>query len=116
VSSKELIPRCFCNPNEYQIITITMERTIRIGADEIILWLRKNHRAENIPNDGIDGLGRRIYDVVERLGGSKVDDSVRSYWDETDSRVQQTGLPKTSAQYDISVNQLPALYLEIMNW
>jgi len=92
-------------------------KTIRIGADEIILWLRKNHRTENIPNDGINGLGRRVYDiVVGRLGGRKVDESMRSYWDETDSHVQQTGLPKTSAQYEINVNQLPALYLEIMNW
>jgi len=93
-----------------------MERTIRIGADEIILWLRKNHRAENIPNDGISGLGRRILDTIVRLGGQKVDESLASCWDETDSHVQQYGLPKTSAQYEISVNQLPALYLEIMNW
>ena len=95
-----------------------MERTIRIGADEIILWLRKNHRAENTPNDGISGLGRRIYDlIVEQLGGNKLEpSSVESYWDETDSHVGQFNLPKTSAQYEISVNQLPALYLEIMNW
>ena len=34
-----------------------MENII-IGADELILWLRKNGKAENVPNDEITGLGQ----------------------------------------------------------
>lgn len=45
--------------------------SIRIGADEIILWLRKNNLALNIPNDGVVGLGRRIHDLIVGLGGRK---------------------------------------------
>ena len=94
-----------------------MERTIRIGADEIILWLRKNRIAIETPNDGITGLGSKILDlIVNQLQGRKVEDSAPSFWDATDPSVQQFGLPKSSAQYEISVNQLAALYLEISNW
>lgn len=90
--------------------------SIRIGADEIILWLRKNNLAQNIPNDGVIGLGRRIHDLIINLGGEKTEESVVSYWDEIDSHVQQYGLPKTSAQYKVNVNLLPALYRELLNW
>lgn len=90
--------------------------SIRIGADEIILWLRKNNLALNIPNDGVVGLGRRIHDLIVGLGGRKIEESAASYWDETDSHVQQYGLPKTSAQYEVSVDLLPALYRELLNW
>lgn len=90
--------------------------SIRIGADEIILWLRKNRIAADIPNDGATGLGRRIHDLIVGLGGRKIEGSAASYWDETDSHVQQYGLPKTSAQYEVSVDLLPALYRELLNW
>lgn len=94
-----------------------MERTIRVGADEIILWLRKNRIAEETPNDGITGLGSKILDlIVNKLNGRKLEGSAPSFWDATDTSVQQFGLPKTSAQYEISVNQLANLYLEISNW
>lgn len=94
-----------------------MERTIRIGADEIILWLRKNKIAVEKPNDGATGLGRKIHDlIVGKLEGRKVEDAAPSVWDATDANVQQFGLPKSSAQYEISLNQLANLYLEISNW
>ncbi|HON03121.1 MAG TPA: hypothetical protein PLO29_07175 [Paludibacter sp.] len=94
-----------------------MERTVRIGADEIILWLRKNRLAAETPNDGITGLGVKILDlIVNKLHGRKVEDSAPSFWDATDTVVQQFGLPKTSAQYEINVNRLTDLYLEISNW
>ena len=89
--------------------------SIRIGADEIILWLRKNNLALNIPNDGVVGLGRRIHDLIVGLGGRKIEESAASYWDETDSHVQQHGLPKTSAQYEINVNRLSELYISLQH-
>lgn len=91
------------------------ERIIRIGADEMILWLRKNEIANNIPNDGISGLGLRICRLIEHLGGRKVNETVPSFWDDTDSHVQQYGLPKTAAQYEIDVNRLPELFLSLQN-
>lgn len=94
-----------------------MERTIRIGADEIILWLRKNRVAVETPNDGKTGLGSKILDlIVNKLHGRKVEDSAPSFWDATDSSVQQFGLTKTSAQYEIRATQLVDLYLEISTW
>ena len=41
-----------------------MTKRIQIGADELILWLRKNEKAENISNDEIQGLGRKIYNLI----------------------------------------------------
>jgi len=85
---------------------------IKIGADEIILWLRKNNLAANIPNEGIGGLGRIIFDIIVELGGVKIMDSQESFWDiRSDSRnISENMLPKTSAQYEINVDILPQLY------
>jgi len=92
---------------------------IRIGADELILWLRKNGRAVNIPNDEIQGLGTRIYSlIVDRLGGVKVIDNHPSYWASliTDKNVDKFQLPKTSAQYEIDTDRLGDLYEELFTW
>ena len=92
---------------------------IRIGADELILWLRKNEKAKNVPNDEIVGLGRKIHDlIVGELGGRKVKDSFPCRW-ETNDEAKSIGkydLPKTAAQYEISVNQLANLYNRINQW
>lgn len=93
--------------------------SIRIGADEIILWLRKNGKAENVPNDEITGLGRRIYNlIVDELGGLKVEDSFPCRWETTDDAqsIGKYNLPKTAAQYEISVNQLANLYNRLNQW
>jgi len=92
---------------------------IRIGADEIILWLRKNRIAANITNDKINGLGRRIYDLIIELGGTKIDelDDSESYWPCIEhEHIGEKQLPKTSAQYEIDENRLPELYRRIMTW
>ena len=93
--------------------------TIRIGADELILWLRKNGKAINIPNDEIQGLGIKIHElIVNELGGKKVEDSKPSYWAHLigDKNVDKFGLPKSSAQYEINSSQLETLFLELNNW
>lgn len=91
---------------------------INIGADELILWLRKNGKAANVPNDGVHGLGRKIYDLIISLGGFKVSDNVVSFWgtDLGDENVSQFGLPKKSAQYEIDLDRLPTLFNELMHW
>jgi hypothetical protein len=92
---------------------------IKIGADELILWLRKNEKATNIPNDEIQGLGIKIYNlIVDQLGGKKVEDNCPSYWANLggDKNVDKFGLPKSSAQYEINSSELERLYVELNNW
>jgi hypothetical protein len=93
--------------------------TIKIGADELILWLRKNGKAINVPNDEILGLGRRIYElIVNQLAGIKVESNKLSHWSNLldDKNVDKYGLPKSSAQYEISTSQLENLYNELNKW
>lgn len=88
---------------------------IIIGADELILWLRKNGRVIAIPNDQINGLGRRIYDIIINLNGEKINDDVPSFWSvETGSKnIGEFLLPKTSAQYRIPISRFNELYREL---
>ena len=59
-------------PSRNEHKTKKIMATIKIGADELILWLRKNGKATDIPNDEVQGLGRKIYDlIVIKLGGKK---------------------------------------------
>ena len=92
---------------------------IRIGADELILWLRKNNKAKGVPNDESTGLGRKIYELImNQLGGEKVKESYPAYWANlsNDKNIAKLGLPKTSAQYEINVSELERLYVELNNW
>ena len=45
---------------------------IKIGADELILWIRKNGIAKSTTNEGAYGLGCRICRIIEGLGGVKI--------------------------------------------
>ncbi len=88
----------------------------KIGADELILWLRKNNIANKIPNDEIQGLGQKIHDIiVTQLLGKKIEDSLQAYWANTDNdkNIGKFNLPKTSAQYSIDFNKLSELYVKL---
>lgn len=91
---------------------------IKIGADELILWLRKNGKAQGIPNDEVQGLGFRICRLIESLGGKKVKENSPSYWADMsgDKNIEKYNLPKTSAQYLIGVDYLPEIYKELNRW
>ena len=96
-----------------------MSKKIKIGADELILWLRKNEKAKNIPNDEIHGLGVRIHKlIVNELEGVKVIDNHPSYWASLidDKNVQKFDLPKTSAQYEIDTEKIGSLYETLFSW
>jgi hypothetical protein len=91
---------------------------IRIGADELILWLRKNGKAKDIPNDEVQGLGRKIHDlIVNDLNGDKKD-NIPSYWANfiDDKNVDKFNLPKTSTQYEINASHLEYLFVELNKW
>jgi hypothetical protein len=85
---------------------------IKIGADEIILWLRKNNLAIDIQNEGFGGLGRIIFDIIIELEGNKIKDNQESFWDicNGSKNISETLLPKTSAQYEIDIAILSKLY------
>lgn len=88
----------------------------KIGADELILWFIKNNIANKIPNDGINGLGIKIHDIiVVQLSGQKIEDNVQSYWAniDTDKNMGKFNLPKTSAQYLIAFDKLSELYVKL---
>lgn len=96
-----------------------MSKKIIIGADELILWLRKNHKAKEIPNDEVQGLGRKIYElIVKELGGIKVVENNPSYWANLmeDKNIEKFNLPKTSAQYEIDSSKIGDLYETLSNW
>jgi hypothetical protein len=88
---------------------------IVIGADELILWLRKNKKAVGEENFQ---LGRRIIELVKNLGGEPIIDNQPSIWanDMSDAAMASLGLPQTSEQYSIDSNSLPKLYETLSQW
>jgi len=93
-------------------------KKIKLGADELILWLRKNEKAVSVPNDGAHGLGRRIYDLIISLGGDKIANDKPSYWESEDNskNIGRFALPKTSDQYEIDVKLLSKIYESLCEW
>jgi hypothetical protein len=79
---------------------------INIGADELILWLRKNKKAIGIENIV---LGRKIIDLITSLGGLPLIENQPSVWanDLSDVVMARLGLAKTSEQYRIDTSILP---------
>ena len=93
-----------------------MSTKITIGADELILWLRKNKKAADVPNDT---LGLKILDMIENdFCGKKIRSNEPAYWSNfmEDKNVDQFHLPKTSAQYKIDTNKIGQLYEQLSNW
>lgn len=87
---------------------------IRIGADELILWMRKNGKA----TEDNRVLGRKILNHIEKqLHGQKVESNVPSCWVKLiDDDNDIYDLPDTSAQYEIDSSQLEELFLELDRW
>lgn len=87
---------------------------IRIGAEELILWMRKNGKAAQ--DNRV--LGRKILDYIKKeLDGQKVEANVPSCWVKpVDDANDIHDLPDTSAQYEIDSSQLEVLFLELERW
>jgi hypothetical protein len=90
---------------------------IKIGADELILWLRKNRIASNKQTDV---LGRQIKQLIVQIEGADVEEepNVASYWDCSDGacNIGELHLPKTASQYKIHIDNLPRLYSILQTW
>lgn len=96
-----------------------MSTKIKIGADELILWLRKNEKAVKVSNDGAQGLGRKIHDlIVKEFGGKKIAENYDAHWANLmdDKNVEKFNLPKTSAQYEIESQKIGQLYEILSKW
>ena len=92
---------------------------VRFGADEIILWLRKNGKSRDVANDGVGGLGRKVHDLIcNELNGRKIEDDAPSYWPgvDGDHHIGKYDLPRTSAQYVIEIDRVNDLYRALVNW
>ena len=91
-----------------------MEETIQIGADEIILWLKKNKKAEGMDNIN---LGKKILTLIESrdIGGGKLEggEDKPTLWSDDESREK---LPKTAQQYTLPIDSLPTLYMALQSW
>lgn len=89
---------------------------IRIGADELILWLRKNNKAVGEDNRT---LGKDIKDLIENLGGNNLPNANENcLWanEADDKNIEHNNLPRRAAQYEIDVEQISKIFSEINNW
>jgi len=50
---------------------------MKIGSDEIILWLRKNQIAEKVDNKT---LGRKIHDIIISFNGKLIIENDPVFW------------------------------------
>lgn len=87
---------------------------IKIGADELILWLRKNEKGSSYATDV---LGRKIQNLIISLDGEQLDEE-QCYWanEGEDKNIDKYNLPKTATQYWIDTDKLPQLYEELNQW
>lgn len=86
-----------------------MSLEIKIGADELILSLRKNKKAEDISNQV---LGKKILEIIEQLGGEKdTPEPISSYFN--DKYVKELGLTMDSTQYKIDIDKIGDLYIKL---
>jgi hypothetical protein len=87
---------------------------IKIGADELILWLRKNGKAvgKNTPD-----LGAKILVLIESLGGKKLSE-LQCRWEITPGAngIDKLDLPKIATQYEISSTKIGDLYESLNQW
>ena len=82
---------------------------IKIGADELILWLKKNHKAEGVENRI---LGKKIADSIIKLEGRFAESNEPVLW----TLSFDNGLPRTAQQYIIDVEKLPDLFKDLNSW
>lgn len=87
---------------------------VNIGADELILWLRKNAKAvgKNTPE-----LGAKILVLMESLGGEKLSE-LPCRWERSVGAdgIDKLDLPKTATQYSIKSNEIGKIYEALNTW
>lgn len=86
-----------------------MSRTIVMGNDEFILYIRKRYPGCKVPNEV---LGRKIWVWIRNndpeATQTKEDDPC--YWRETGAFIAEDKLPKTATQFSFRIDILPELF------
>jgi hypothetical protein len=89
----------------------TMSTTIKMGNDEFILYIRKNHTSCTTTNDR---LGKLMWEWIEKRDSTakQLNDgkSIPCSWSNTGAHISETKLPKTATQFEFERNLLPSLY------
>tara|TARA_R110001583_G_scaffold194829_3_gene367247 strand:+ start:2781 stop:3053 length:273 start_codon:yes stop_codon:yes gene_type:complete len=88
---------------------------INIGADELILWLRKNKKAEN---ETTKHLGLKILKLIKSFGGELINRDKPCYWntENNSESIDKLELPKTASQYVIDTSKIGDIYIELSSW
>lgn len=88
---------------------------ITIGADELILWLRKNKKAEK---ETTKQLGLEILRLIESIGGRLTIHDEPCYWDTVSNlqSIDEYKLPKTASQYIVDSSKIGDLYITLSSW
>lgn len=88
---------------------------IKIGADELILWLRKNKKADRYTTIH---LGSKISKLIKSSGGRLIVHDEKCFWDtEINSLfINEDKLPKTASQYIIDSSEMRNLYIVLSGW
>ena len=88
---------------------------INIGADELILWLRKNKKAQN---ETTKHLGKKVRELIESLDGrlTTYDDPCHWNTEKILESIDEYELPMTASQYSINSNRIGELYNELSCW
>ena len=77
-----------------------------MGNDDLILYVRKQHRGCTIGNLQ---LGKSIWARIQQDGGRKVSDSQASLWSDT-PQGRSSGLLLVSTQFEFRRSMLPELF------
>lgn len=90
---------------------VSVSKSIQMGNDEFILYVRKNHPSCTTDNRQ---LGKRIWMWIQDQdsAATKVDgdEAVPCYWGETGDHIGETMLPYKATQFRFERTLLPSLY------
>ena len=88
---------------------------VRIGSDEIILWLRKNNKQQTVSNLIII---KNIHElIIKKLNGIIIQEDEPCIWPINDEeKINEFYLPKSAPQYLINAEKSVELYKELNAW
>lgn len=91
-------------------------RTVTMGNDEFILFVRKNQVRKNVPmqqRKENDVLGRRIWEWIIEHDSTALELQPKPqacYWGDQGAFVDEYKLPKVATQFEFNSSILPDLY------
>ena len=89
-------------------VNSSADPTITMGNDEFILLIRKQYPKCSLDNAVI---GKRIWEWLRDRNGQKVAEDFPALWAGADEHLlDESGLPKTAAQFSFPLGLLPEIY------